>query len=129
MNTRMGWLAMGAAVMLGGSAFAHANAPALRSSALQVDSDGFVFVVNPDSDSVTRLTPLSSGAQTKQWEAPVGDYPRTLALVGSFVYTANQGDDTVSRLAKADGTLAGTYALPAGCSPYGITGNQKLDRL
>ena len=83
MNKRIRWLALGAAMMFGGSALAHANAPALRSSALQVDPDGFVFVVNPDSDSVTRLTPLSSGAQTKQWEAPVGDYPRTLTL-GDF---------------------------------------------
>src|SRR4029453_14223730 len=66
-------------------------APPLRSAALQVDGDGFVFVVNPDSDSVTRLTPLSSGAQTKQWEMPVGDYPRTPTLMGTPVYRANQG--------------------------------------
>ena len=39
---------------------AHSQAPALRSSPLQVDpADGFVYVVNPDSDTVTRLTPLS----------------------------------------------------------------------
>lgn len=108
---------------------AHSDAPALRSAPLQVDPDGFVFVVNPDSDSVTRLTPLSNGVQTVQWEAPVGDYPRTLTLIGGSVYTADQGGDTISRLDKGSGTLTGTYDLPPGCAPYGVSGNQDQNRL
>ena len=46
--------------------WAHTGAAGVRSSPLQVDADGFVFVVNPDSDSVTRLTPLSAGTQGVQ---------------------------------------------------------------
>ncbi|HWP65006.1 MAG TPA: hypothetical protein VNO26_03720 [Candidatus Limnocylindria bacterium] len=123
----MRWLAV--VLAFASVALAHSEAPALRSSPLQVDADGFVFVVNPDSDSVTRLTPLSGGVQTKQWETPVGDYPRTLTLAGSAIFTADQDSDTVSRLDKASGALTGTYELPPGCAPYGITANQDTTRL
>jgi hypothetical protein len=33
----------------------------LKSGPLQVDADGAVYVVNPDSDSVTRLAPPNDG--------------------------------------------------------------------
>jgi DNA-binding beta-propeller fold protein YncE len=112
-----------------GVAAAHSDAPGLRSTALQVDADGFVYVVNPDSDSVTKLSPLSSGVQTVQWEAPVGDYPRTLALNQTAVFTADEGGDTVSKIAKADGMLIGRHALDPGCAPYGLTVNQDGNRV
>ena len=76
----------------------------LRSSPIQVDDEGFVFVVNPDSNSVTRLSPLSGGTLGTLWEGLAGEYPRTLTLAGDSVYTANQNDDSVSRLARADGS-------------------------
>jgi len=122
---------IGALVALGmaGVGDAHSDAPAIRSTALTVDADGFVFVVNPDSDSVTRLTPLSAGTQTVQWEQPVGDYPRTLTLAGTSIYVANERSDSVSRLAKADGTLSGTAPLGAGCAPYGVAANQDATRV
>ena len=128
----MGW-AVGALLGLGlaAAASAHSDAPALRSASIQVDGDGFVYVVNPDNDSVSRLTPLSTnGAQATTWEAPVGDYPRTLALAAGSVYTANQNDDTVSRLQASTGAAQGAPKnLGFGCAPYGIAANQDGDRL
>ena len=49
---------------------------------MQVDADGAVYVVNPDSDSVTRLAPPADGVQAKAWEEAAGDYPRTLDTLG-----------------------------------------------
>jgi DNA-binding beta-propeller fold protein YncE len=119
-------------LLVAGLARAHVNGAPQRSSPIQVDADGFVYVVNPDSDSMTRLTPLSSGAQTVLWESPpgaVGDYPRTLTLAGDSVFTANQNDDTVTRIARADGTRQGQVSLGFGCAPYGIAANLDGDKI
>src|SRR2546430_13915968 len=97
-----GGLLIAAALAVASSAPAHPGGAPLRSSPIQVDDEGFVFVVNPDSNSVTRLSPLSGGTLGKLWEGLAGEYPRTLTLAGDSVYTANQHDDSVSRLAKAD---------------------------
>ncbi len=129
-----GWgaalLAVGVALGAG-TAHAHATAPALRSATIQVDGDGFVYVVNPDNDSVSRLTPLSAGgAQAVMWEQTTGDYPRTLALAAGSVYTANQNDDTLRRLRASDGAPQGEPKnLGFGCAPYGIAANQDGTRL
>jgi DNA-binding beta-propeller fold protein YncE len=107
----------------------HLAGQPLRSGPIHVDADGSVFVVNPDSDTVTHLSALSGGVQTVLWEAPVGDYPRTLTLWGDHVLTANQDDDTVTRLAKSDGGRVQDVSLGFGCAPYGISGNHAGDRL
>src|SRR5262249_20381267 len=85
-----------------------------------VAPDGHVFVVNPDSGSVARLEFDGAHVGTLTNEAPVGRYPRTLALAGSFVFTADQSTDTVSRLDQA--TLGGLVQknLGVGCAPYGV---------
>src|SRR4030095_2877898 len=72
-----------------------------RSSPLGVAADGHVFVVNPDSNTVARLEFDANHAGTLTHEAPVGRYPRTLALAGPYVFTADQNADTVSRLDQA----------------------------
>jgi hypothetical protein len=116
-------------LLVTGEVRGHAGGQPLRSSPIQVDGDGFVYVVNPDQDTVTRLSPLSSGSQTVLWEGAVGDYPRTLTLAGDSVYTADQDGDTVTRLARADGARQAQAALPAGCAPFGISANRDEDRL
>jgi len=117
------------AVLATGVAFAHTNAPAVKSSPIQSDASGFVYVVNPDGDSVTKLTPLSNGTQQVLWEMPVGDYPRTLTVTGTSVYTADEASDTVTRLATADGSLQGSIALGFGCAPFGVAANQDATRV
>ncbi len=124
-----GGLALVAAVLTGSAALAHTDAPALHSASIQVDTSGFVYVVNPDADSVTRLGPLASGTQNRLWEVPVGDYPRTLTLAGGSIYTANQNDDSVSRVDASDGSAQGSVGLGFGCAPYGISANPDGDRL
>ena len=62
----------------------------VHSSAIQVDAGGDVYLVNPDSDTAARLSPVVGGIQTKRWEHAVGAHPRTLAVVGGTVYTANR---------------------------------------
>jgi len=113
-----------AAGLVATAALAHTDAPAIKSGPIQTDASGFVYVVNPDGDSVTKLTPLSNGVQDVLWEVPVGDYPRTLTLAGSSVYTADQISDTVTRLATADGASQGSIDLGFGCAPFGIAANQ-----
>src|SRR2546430_17625514 len=105
-----GGLLIAAALAVASSAPAHPGGAPLRSSPIQVDDEGFVFVVNPDSNSVTRLSPLSGGKLGKLWEGPAGEYPRTLTLAGDSVYTANQNDDSGSRLPKADGARPQPHA-------------------
>src|SRR5262249_52893218 len=79
-----------------------AAAQPTRSSPLAVAPDGHVFVVNPDSNTVARLEFDVMHQGTLTHEAPVGKYPRTLALAGPYVFTADQNSDTVSRLDQAD---------------------------
>ena len=123
------------AVALALPAIVHAQWPhlagqPLRTSAILTDADGFVYVVNPDSDSVTKLTGVAGGSQTVVWEATVGDYPRTLTLWGTSIFTANQGDDTISRIATDTGAPQGNAtSLGFGCAPYGISSNHSGDRL
>ena len=60
------------ALGLAGSAYAQRN-----SSPIQVTDDGsLVWVVNPDSDSGTKIDAATNSFVT---EFPVGDQPRTLA--------------------------------------------------
>ena len=97
-----------------------AAAQPTRSSPIAVAADGHVFVVNPDSSTVARLEFDGVGTGTLTHEQRVGRYPRTVALVGSHVFTADQGEDSVSRLAQADLTDPRRVDLGFGCNPYGI---------
>src|SRR5207247_9705797 len=114
-----------------GAALAAAPAAALptRSSPLAVAPDGHVFVVNPDSSSVARLDfGAPSGRLTH--ERTVGQYPRTLALDATHVFTAGQKDDTLWRLDQADlGSVRGPVDLGFGCAPYGVAVTPAGDRV
>jgi len=101
-----------------------------RSSPLAVAPDGIVFAVNPDSATVARLD-FSGITGVLTHESPVGKYPRTVAVAGTYVFTANQGDDTVTRCTQADlsGCTTSDPSLGAGCNPYGIAPTPAGDHL
>jgi hypothetical protein len=105
-------------------AAAPAAAAPTRSSPIAVAPAGasgdVVFVVNPDSDSVARIEFDAMHLGTLTHEAKVGKYPRTLALAGSFVFTADQNGSTVSRLNQTDLGGATSVDLGAGCNPFGV---------
>jgi DNA-binding beta-propeller fold protein YncE len=124
-----GFCRVAIAVLVANVALAHTDAPAVKSSPIQTDASGFVYVVNPDADTVTKLTPLSGGIQDVLWEMPVGDHPRTLTLAGGSLYTADQGSDSVTRLATGDGASMGSVDLGFGCAPFGVAANQDATRV
>ena len=112
------------ALGLAGSAYAQKN-----SSPIQVTGDGsLVWVVNPDSDSVTKIDAATNSFVA---EFPVGDQPRTLALddTNGWLYVTNHGSldltpkpspDTVMRLDQTSGSVQETHQLPFGCAPFGV---------
>jgi DNA-binding beta-propeller fold protein YncE len=116
----MTWRASIWIVFLGLATAGAAEAAPTRSSPLGVAADGHVFVVNPDSNTVARLEFDANHAGTLTHEAPVGRYPRTLALAGPYVFTADQNADTVSRLDQADLGNRLQANLGFGCTPYGL---------
>ena len=87
--------------------------------------DGAVWVVNPDSDTVAKIDPLTN---TLAGEFAVGDYPRTLVVGATHVYVASQQADVVTRLGL-DGAPAGSADLGAGCAPYGVALSAAEDRV
>ena len=105
-----------------------AGAPT-RSSPIAVAPDGHVFVVNPDANSVARLEYGAMHVGTLTHEATVGRYPRTLAVAGTYVFTAGQSDDTVWRLNQADLGGAVSQPLEAGCNPYGVAATPAGDAI
>lgn len=116
MNTRIAFVT--AAVL----AVFCSTAPAqpTRSSHIAVGDGGVVFVVNPDQHSVARLQYDANDVGTLTHEASVGRYPRTVAVAGGFVFTADQTDDTVSRRNAADLSDLQQVNLGFGCGPYGV---------
>ncbi len=108
---------------------ASAWAAPTRSSPIQVSAAGVVFVVNPDSSSVSRLQfdVMHLGSTTH--EVPVGAYPRTLALDATHVFTAGQNDDSVWRLDQADLGNPKHVVLGAACNPYGVAATPAGDRI
>jgi DNA-binding beta-propeller fold protein YncE len=112
-------------VLAAGVAFA---APT-RSSPVAVGPDGAVFVVNPDQGSVARIVYDDVAAGTLTHESSVGRYPRTLAVAGSWVYTADQDGDGVSRRDQVDLGNLQQVALGPGCNPFGIAPTPAGDEL
>jgi DNA-binding beta-propeller fold protein YncE len=130
----------GALVLVLAAAAAHAEPT--RSSPIAVAPDGHVFVVNPDANSVARIEFDAMHVGTLTHERPVGSctaastfdacYPRTVAVGGMFVYTANQNDDSVSRFEQASlgsPKTVGADVLGTGCNPYGVAVTPGGDRV
>jgi DNA-binding beta-propeller fold protein YncE len=92
-----------------------------HSSPIQVTIDAKIVVVNTDSNTLARLEFDGSWAGTLTHEQPVGSYPRTVALAGGYAFTANQKDDTVTRVAESNlGNPLSSGSLGFGCAPYGV---------
>ena len=70
-------------VMMAAFAAGSALGAPTRSSTLVLAPNDVVFVVNPDSDSVSRIAYDQNHVGTLTHEAGVGTYPRTVALAGS----------------------------------------------
>jgi DNA-binding beta-propeller fold protein YncE len=76
--------------------------------------------VNADNDT---LSCISAESFEVEFETPVGDHPRTLAVSrDGTIWVANQDDASVSVL-DGDGTLLHTIQLPPGSKPFGIAMN------
>jgi DNA-binding beta-propeller fold protein YncE len=86
-------------------------------------------MVNPDSNTVARLEYGAMHTGTLTNEVAVGRYPRTLALAGTYVFTAGQSDDSVWRLDQADLGGAVSQPLTAGCDPYGVVATPAGDQI
>jgi DNA-binding beta-propeller fold protein YncE len=76
--------------------------------------------VNADNDTVSCI---SAETFALEFETPVGDHPRTLAVSqDGTIWVVNQDDASVSVLDQ-NGTLLHTIVLPRGCKPFGIAMN------
>ncbi len=79
-------------------------------------------VCNVNSDNDT-LSCMSAETFELEFEQPVGDHPRTLAVSqDGTIWVTNQDDATVSVLDSA-GELLHTIKLPYGSKPFGIVMN------
>src|SRR5690606_36408854 len=93
-------------------------APTHASTIVRDQARGRIFVVNPDHNTVSSL--VVEGF-TREFEAPVGKRPRTLALdADGNLWVVCQDDATVRVISSRDGTPIATLALPFGSRPYGI---------
>lgn len=98
-----------------------------RSSAIAVTPDGSrVWVVNPDSNSVTVL---STARDTVVAEIPVGEAPATLAIApdGATAYVTNADSNDLSVIDTA--TLAETARVSVGVNPFGVAVSPDGSRL
>jgi DNA-binding beta-propeller fold protein YncE len=102
-----------------------------RTSPLVVAPNDVVFVVNPDSNTVARLDFSGIAGGTLTHEAKVGGYPRTVTLAGTWVYTADEKGDSITRCDQAgpDENTCTHKSLGVGCNPYGVVATPLGDRL
>lgn len=94
-----------------------ANPPS-HSQPMALDSArGKLWVVNPDTDTVTAVHPATLA---KLGEYAVGDQPETLALApDGTLWVANSGAATISVL-NTNGSPATNLPLPRASQPYGL---------
>lgn len=81
--------------------------------------DKFVWVANPDNDTVTVIR-VENDAHQKVAEIPVGDEPQNLAITpnGQFVYVSNTISGTLSVINTA--SLQVVRLIRVGTEPYGL---------
>src|SRR6185369_2214541 len=68
-----------------------------------------------------------AGALTQ--EVAVGTYPRTVTVAGTWVYTADQKSDGITRCDQADLGNCTAKSLGVGCNPYGVVATPAGDRI
>lgn len=97
-----------------------ARVPTASSSIVFHREHNRVCNVNADNDT---LSCISAASFELEFETPVGDHPRTLAVSqDGTIWVVNQDDASVSVL-DADGTLLHTILLSPGTKPFGIAMN------
>jgi len=84
-----------------------------------------LWVVEADAD---RVAVIDVPTRTRRTLVIVGDRPRTLALVGSQVVIACQGDDTLHVLDTRDDSHT-IVALPPGSAPFGVVADPRGGRV
>jgi YVTN family beta-propeller protein len=102
-----------------GAAFAAGAAGPTYSSPIAITSDDrFVWVVNPDNDSVSVLE-VGGDVNQKVAEIPVGDEPRSIAISPDNlrVFVTNMAGGTVSVIDVQ--TMAVIRTIPVGSEPFG----------
>lgn len=86
-------------------------------SSLIRQSQGYVYNVNPDNNTVSSI---DANSLSKRWEVSVGENPRTLAINSdNDIWVANQKSDSLTRL-NSNGSVLQTVSLPYGSQPFAI---------
>jgi YVTN family beta-propeller protein len=85
-----------------------------------------VWVVNPDSDTVAMI---DATALALVREIPVCEHPRTVAVAGSSVFIACQGNGVVQRLDAESGESRAEIDIGAGSEPYGVIADPRGERV
>lgn len=90
-----------------------------RSTSIAVDSAArHVWVVNPDSDTVTRI---NADTLAVQMEIPVGKRPTSVAVDGANqVWVTCRDDDTIWVLSSATGGVVNTFPMRWGSAPVSV---------
>lgn len=83
-----------------------------------------LWVAEADAD---RVVVIDLPTRTRRALVVVGDRPRTLALVGSQIVVACQGDDTLHVLDTRDDSHA-IVSLPLGSAPFGVVADPRGGR-
>jgi DNA-binding beta-propeller fold protein YncE len=92
--------------------------PTASSSIAYDAATNLVWVVNPDSDSVTAI---DGPRNVKKLEAPVGKSPRTLGRApDGTIWVVNQEDASISVLDATSGAPLASIELPYASRPYGL---------
>lgn len=86
-----------------------------------VQSPGYipnVYVSNAEANTVTVISNVSSYQPVQAATIPVGTRPAGIGADASFVYVANNGDNTVSVIDQSTNTVVAT--IPVGTAPWGV---------
>jgi DNA-binding beta-propeller fold protein YncE len=95
-----------------------ANKPTRSTTIYSDDTNGKIWTVNPDTNTVTRL---SASTNAKEAEYAVGKNPRTLAQApDSSIWVVNGDDANISVLDRSSGAVLTTIALPRASQPFGL---------
>ncbi len=99
------------------------GATLFKSGPIQITGDGAaVWAVNPDHDSVSRLTTASAAVAQFALPGPGPHSPRGLAIVpgSGEVWVAARASDRVFVLDPASGAVLATLSLPHGSGPMSV---------
>lgn len=94
-----------------------------KSGPIQITADGaFVWSVNPDNDSVSRLETATGALSEYRLPAGLRHNPKGLSTTedGREIWVACHDSDRLLLLSGTDGALLATIELPWGSGPYSV---------